>query len=84
LEVYLNVVEFGDGIYGIDAASRRLFGKPPERLTRRECCRLAAVLPSPKRMDAARPSPYVRQRAGWIQRQIRQMGEAAVLARLAP
>ncbi|MGE4560384.1 MAG: monofunctional biosynthetic peptidoglycan transglycosylase, partial [Desulfobulbus sp.] len=67
LEVYLNIAEFGDGIYGIQAASVQLFATSPGRLTRRQAALLAAVLPNPRRLHADRPSPYVRNRAKWIE-----------------
>ena len=63
LEVYLNVAEFGKGVYGVGAASRRYFHKIPRRLRRYECALLAAVLPNPKRMRLDRPSVYMHQRA---------------------
>ncbi len=71
LEVYLNVAEFGPGIYGIEAAARHFFGKPAARLTPEEAARLAAVLPSPRRWRANPPGPYVQSRSQWI---LRQMG----------
>jgi len=74
LEVYLNIAEFGDGTYGVSAAARRFFNKPPDRLTAREAALLAAVLPAPRRSSASHPSAYVRQRAQWIQTQMRQLG----------
>ena len=74
LEVYLNVAEFGPGIFGAEAASRRFFGKPARRLSSREASLLAAVLPSPKRMSAGRPSAYVRGRAAEIRAWMRQLG----------
>ena len=66
LEVYVNVVEWGDGVYGIEAASERAFGVPAARLTAQQAALLAAVLPAPQRSSAARPSPYVRGRAARI------------------
>jgi monofunctional biosynthetic peptidoglycan transglycosylase len=74
LEVYLNIAEFGDGTYGVGAASPKFFGKPASRLTRHEACLLAAVLPAPKRMHADNPSPYVENRAWWIERQMMRLG----------
>lgn len=74
LEVYLNIAEFGDGTYGVNAAARRFFNKPPDRLTAHEAALLASVLPSPGRSSATHPSAYVRQRAQWIQTQMRQLG----------
>lgn len=82
LEIYLNVAEFGDGIYGIEAASRHYFGKPAARLASWEAARLAAVLPSPRRWNPSRPTAYVKQRAGWIARQMRLLGGTAFLQRL--
>lgn len=71
LEVYLNIAEFGPGIYGIEAAAQHFFGKPAARLTAREAALLAAVLPSPRRWRAQPAGPYVQQRAQWI---LGQMG----------
>ena len=67
MEVYLNVAEFAPGVYGAEAASRRLFGKSARNLTPREAARLAAVLPAPRRYKAATPGPYVRRRTARIQ-----------------
>ncbi len=66
LELYLNVAEFGPGIYGAEAASRHFFGKPAAALTQREAALLVAVLPNPARYDAGRPTPYLRERQAWI------------------
>lgn len=79
LEVYANIAEFGDGVYGVEAAAQQFFRKPASRLTARESALLAAVLPSPRRYSAARPGPYVQQRARWIERQVRQLGGSAWL-----
>ena len=81
LEVYLNAAEFGPGLFGVAAASREAFDREPGDLTARQAATLIAVLPSPKRMSAARPSPYVRRRAGDIQRQVRNLGGPAYLDR---
>jgi len=67
VEVYLNVAEWAPGIYGIEAAARHHFGKPAYALTEREAALLAAVLPSPRRYSASRPSSYIRRRAATIQ-----------------
>ena len=80
LEVYANIAEFGDGIYGAEAASRRFFGKPASALTPAQSARLAAVLPSPRRYRAAKPGPYVQRRARWIERQVRHLGGPGYLA----
>jgi monofunctional biosynthetic peptidoglycan transglycosylase len=79
IEVYANIAEFGDGVYGAQAASRRFFGRDAQRLNAGQCARLAAVLPAPRRYDAANPGPYVRRRAQWIERQVRQLGGPAYL-----
>lgn len=82
LEVYLNIVEFGEGIYGVEAASQHFFRKPAQRLSPSEAALLAAVLPNPHRYDAAAPSPYVHARKAWILAQMRQLGGLRVLERL--
>ena len=74
LEVYLNVAEFGDGVYGVEAASRRFFRHDAARLTRREAALLAAVLPNPKALDVARPSPFILVRARRIETQMARLG----------
>jgi monofunctional biosynthetic peptidoglycan transglycosylase len=79
LEMYVNVVEFGDGSYGAQAAARRFFGVNADRLSPAQCARLAAVLPSPRRYNAGRPGPYVQRRAAAIQRQMGQLGGVAYL-----
>lgn len=82
LEVYVNVAEFGDGIYGAQAAARSYWRKDAATLSAAESARLAAVLPSPRRYSASRPGPYVQRRAGWIQRQMRQLGGSEYLEQL--
>jgi monofunctional biosynthetic peptidoglycan transglycosylase len=82
LEVYLNSAEFGRGIWGVEAASRKYFGKPAALLTQREAALLAAVLPSPKRMNAANPSAYVQRRQDWILNQMRRLGGTRLLESL--
>ncbi len=74
LEVYLNIVELGDGIYGVEAASRRFFRKPAASLEPEEAALLAAVLPNPSRLRADRPSAYVEERRAWILEQMGQLG----------
>ena len=82
LEVYLNVAEFGPGIYGAAAASRHAFDREPDELTPREAAMLIAVLPSPKRMSAARPSEYVIRRTREIEELVAQLGGAGYLKEL--
>ena len=79
LEVYLNVAQFGRGTWGIEAASRRYFGKPAARLTRYEAALLAAVLPSPTRYRVVNPGPYVRERQQWIVGQMGRLGGPRLL-----
>ena len=67
VEVYLNVAEWAPGVYGAEAAARHWFGKSARDLSAREAARLAAILPSPRRYDAASPGPYVRRRASRVQ-----------------
>jgi monofunctional glycosyltransferase len=66
LEVYLNIAEFDEGVFGIEAAARHYFGIPAEELTATQAARLAAILPDPKGRSAADPSAYVRRRAAQI------------------
>lgn len=73
LDLYLNVAEFGPGVYGIEAGARHHFGKPARQLTAREAAQLAAVLPSPRRWQAEPPGDYVRERSEWILRQMARM-----------
>ncbi len=74
MEVYVNIAEFGDGVYGADAAAHDLFRTTAARLTPAQCARLAAVLPNPRHWSAAAPNAYVLRHAAWIQRQITQLG----------
>ena len=71
MEVYLNVAEWGDGLFGAEAAAQERFGKSAADLTEREAALLAAVLPSPNRWRAVNPGPYVQRRAGTIQSRLR-------------
>ena len=79
LEVYLNLAEFGPGIYGAEAAAQAFFHKDASRLTRAEAARLAAVLPAPARLRADDPGPYVLQRQGQIEAQMAALGGTAWL-----
>lgn len=82
LEVYLNIAEFGRGIYGVEAAAQRYFHKPAKRLSRQEAALLAAVLPSPLRYRVEAPSRYVQSRQAWILRQMEGLGGTRYLDRL--
>ena len=68
IEIYVNVAEWGEGIFGIEAAARHHFGKSAAGLTAQEAARLAAVLPNPRRYSAAGDSRYVQNRADLIYR----------------
>lgn len=74
LAVYLNIAEFGDHLFGIEAASQHYFGIPAKNLTRSQAAMLAATLPNPLRLRAARPSSYVIKRQNWILRQMQNLG----------
>ncbi|MDD3444979.1 MAG: monofunctional biosynthetic peptidoglycan transglycosylase [Zavarzinia sp.] len=73
LEVYLNSVEFGPGVYGVEAAARFHFGKPAANLSSHEAALLAAVLPNPRRFSASRPSAYTQRYAGRIETRARSV-----------
>jgi monofunctional biosynthetic peptidoglycan transglycosylase len=79
LEMYLNLAQFGDGIYGVQAAGERFWRTPALRLTSDEAALLAAVLPNPLRLHADRPSAYVFERRDWILEQMRELGGAGYL-----
>ena len=82
LEVYLNIAQFGKGIYGVEAAARRFFHKPAARLSSSEAATLAAVLPNPIKMHAERPSTYVTERREQILGQMRALGGTSYLQAL--
>ena len=68
MEVYLNSIEWGPGVYGAEAAARKNFRVPAKSLTVAQSARLAAILPSPLKWKAAKPGPYVQRRSGKITR----------------
>jgi len=78
MEIYLNIAEWGPGIFGAEAAARYYFKKPASALTPAESSRLAAILPNPVQWNAARPSSYILQRSNVIQRRMRQLGPVHV------
>lgn len=82
LEVYLNIAEFGDGIYGVQAASVHLFATTATRLTRRQVALLAAVLPNPRRFHADHPTSYLLRRAQWIETNMGRLGGTRYLQQL--
>jgi len=82
IEVYLNIAEFGQGVYGVEAASRLYFGVPARKLSQTQSARLAAVLPNPKILSAANPSAYVWERVAWIRGQMAQLSGLRYLQEL--
>jgi len=84
MEVYLNIAEFGPGIFGIEAASRAYFHKSAAKLNPAEAAIIAAILPSPLRSNAIQPSGYIQDRAWHIQQQMHQLGDAAYVKPLVP
>ena len=81
LEVYLNVIELGDGVFGVEAAGRRYFRMPAAQLGAGEAALLAAVLPNPVILKADRPSAYVEERRAWILQQMEMLGGTSFLRR---
>ena len=82
LEVYLNVAEMGEGIFGIEAASQAYFKKPASKLTAQEASMIAAILPNPKKYRISPPSRYVSTRSGWIRRQMNNLRQDPDIAEL--
>jgi monofunctional biosynthetic peptidoglycan transglycosylase len=74
IQVYLNSIEMGDGIYGAEAASGIYFRTTADKLSARQAATLAAILPNPRKYNAASPGPYVSGRIGWILGQMQQYG----------
>ena len=77
MEIYLNVVELGEGLFGAEAAARRYFGKPAAALDRREAAALAAALPNPLLRNPASPSPRARTNSFRIQQRMGGLGDRA-------
>jgi len=82
LEVYLNIAEWDDGVFGLEAAAQHYFGVSADDLSKVQASRLAAILPNPRGWSASNPSSYILQRSAWIQRQMRQLGGVSYLERL--
>ncbi|MDR5860589.1 monofunctional biosynthetic peptidoglycan transglycosylase [Halomonas eurihalina] len=76
LEVYLNIAEWDNGVFGLEAAAQHYFGVSATSLTPAQASRLAAILPNPRGWSASRPGPYVLQRSNWIRGQMRNLGHA--------
>ena len=73
MEVYLNSIEMGDGIYGADAVAERHFGCRAKELSRSQCALIAATLPNPRRFSSASPSPYMKKRQYRIMREMKHI-----------
>ncbi|CAE6960292.1 monofunctional biosynthetic peptidoglycan transglycosylase [Ectopseudomonas khazarica] len=84
LEVYLNSVEWGDGVFGAEAAAQHHFGVGAPYLNRQQASQLAAVLPNPLRWSAGRPDGYILRRSAWIRQQMNQLGGGHYLNQLKP
>ena len=74
MEVYLNTIEMGDGIYGAQAVAQEHFGCDAKHLTRNQCAMIAVSLPNPLRMNSASPSNYMYKRQSWCLKQMRWLG----------
>lgn len=74
IEVYLNSVEFGDHLFGIEAASQQYFGIPSKQLSRKQSALLASSLPNPLKYKVAKPSTYMLRRRSWIMHQMTNLG----------
>ncbi|RDB43571.1 monofunctional biosynthetic peptidoglycan transglycosylase [Halomonas sp. DQ26W] len=83
LEVYLNIVEWDNGVFGLEAAGQHYFGVSASQLNEVQASRLAAILPNPRAWDAARPGPQTERRSQWIRQQMRNLGGSRYLERLA-
>ena len=66
LEVYANIIELGDGVYGVEAASQKFFNKPAKNLSKKEAALIASVLPNPRRWSPAAPTKYIQKRVRFI------------------
>ena len=75
VEVYLNVAEMGDGIYGVEAASRKYFKRGANKISRSQAALIAAILPNPLKYSATKPTAYIKKRQQWILRNMDYIGE---------
>jgi monofunctional biosynthetic peptidoglycan transglycosylase len=82
LEMYLNIAQFGHGVYGVEAAAQQFFHRPAQRMNREQCALLAAVLPNPERLRVEAPSAYVANRQAWILQQMSGLGGTHYLDQL--
>ncbi|MAC94968.1 MAG: monofunctional biosynthetic peptidoglycan transglycosylase [Flavobacteriales bacterium] len=79
MEVYLNVVELGEGIYGVPMASQQFFKKSPKQLSSAQAALIATALPNPKIYKLNKPSSYMYNRQFWVQRQMRNLGGTSII-----
>lgn len=84
LEIYLNVAEFGPGVFGAGKAIHDYFGIEPEQLTPRLSAQMAVVLPNPKRLNLSSPGPYVTERREWVLQQMTQLSGIQYIPNSAP
>jgi monofunctional biosynthetic peptidoglycan transglycosylase len=73
MEVYLNVIEMGPGVYGSEAAAQHYFNKSAAKLTKSEAASIAAILPNPIRWSASKPTPYIIKKRNWILRHMKKI-----------
>jgi len=71
LEVYMNMIEWGDGLYGVHQGAKTWFGIEPSQLSAEQASVMAAIVPNPRRFSASAPSPYTRRKAAWIRGRMR-------------
>jgi monofunctional biosynthetic peptidoglycan transglycosylase len=81
LEVYLNIAEFGDHLFGVEAASQNYFGIPAKQLSHTQAALLAGSLPNPIVLQVRRPSNYLLKRQHWILRQMQNLGSVNYLSK---
>ena len=84
LDIYLNIAEFGPGVYGVGAASDYFFGTSPAQLDTYQAALLAAVLPNPKKLSVSDPSDYVRERQAWIRVNLERLEREGWITRIRP
>lgn len=77
LEIYLNSIEFGPGVFGVEAAAQQYFNRSAAKLTAQQAALMVTVLPNPSHFSLQRPSPYMYQRQQWVQKQMRQLASVA-------
>lgn len=78
LEVYLNAIEMGDGVYGIEAASQKYYGVSADKLSQKQSAMIAAILPSPRKWNPKKPTPYLVGRQAWILLQMKNLGKLEI------